>query len=48
MPRALAEAATRCRVAVEVDVPTLDLMHSTLMPGGARHEAVARLPFREE
>lgn len=48
MARALADAVVRCRVAVEVDVRTLDLMHSTLMPGGARHEAVARLPFREE
>jgi 2'-5' RNA ligase len=44
----LADAAARCRVAEDVVVPTLDLMRSTLMPGGARHEAVARLPFREE
>lgn len=46
--RPLAMAAAACVVAADVPVPTLDLMHSTLMPGGARHEAVARLPFREE
>ena len=46
--RALAEAASRCTPHAEVMVPTLDLMASTLMPGGARHDAVARLPFREE
>ena len=46
--RALALAAGRCEVAADEMVPTLDLMASTLVPGGARHEAVARLPFREE
>jgi 2'-5' RNA ligase len=48
MPPALATAAATCTVAADVLVDTLDLMHSTLMPGGTRHVAVARLPFREE
>jgi RNA 2',3'-cyclic 3'-phosphodiesterase len=46
--RALAVAASRCDPRADVMVPTLDLMASTLMAGGARHDAVARLPFREE
>lgn len=46
--RALAMAAHTTALVAEVVVPTLDLMASTLLPGGARHEAVARLPFREE
>ena len=46
--RALATTASALTLAADVVVPTLDLMASTLMPGGARHEAVARLPFREE
>ena len=46
--RALADSVLRTTLSAETVVPTLDLMHSTLMPGGARHEAVARLPFREE
>jgi 2'-5' RNA ligase len=45
---ALASAAPACTVTADVEVPTLDLMHSTLMPGGARHDAAARLPFRGE
>lgn len=46
--RALAAAASQATPSADVLVPTLDLMGSVLMPGGARHEAVARLPFREE
>ena len=46
--RALAAAASHVAPSADVAVPTLDLMGSTLMPGGARHDAVARLPFREE
>ena len=46
--RALATAALDCSASADVVAPTLDLMHSTLMPGGARHDAVARLPFKEE
>lgn len=46
--RALAAVAPRVAPSGDVVVPTLDLMASTLTPGGARHEAVARLPFREE
>ena len=46
--RALQAAADRTAPSADVLATTLDLMHSTLMPGGARHDAVARLPFREE
>lgn len=45
--RALAAAASTATPCADVVVPTLDLMASTLMPGGARHDAVARLAFRE-
>lgn len=44
----LAAAAPRVALDARVVVPTVDLMESTLLPGGARHEAVARLPLREE
>ena len=45
--RALAQVVADASLTGEAHVPRLDLMASTLMPGGARHEAVARLPFRE-
>jgi 2'-5' RNA ligase len=46
--RALAIAAQHCSPSADVVAATLDLMHSTLLPGGARHDALARLPFKEE
>lgn len=45
---ALAAAVPATSVSARVAVDTVDLMESTLLPGGARHEAVARLPLREE
>ena len=47
LPR-LARAAEACVVSGEALVSTVDLMESTLMPGGPRHLVRARLPLREE
>ena len=44
----LARAAAACTATGEALVPTVDLMESSLMPGGPRHVVRARLPLREE
>lgn len=44
---ALAVAAGRCDATADVVVESVDVMESTLLPGGARHELRARLPLRE-